>query len=59
MNQILEIAIEQFYVIGVNLPGPGYGIAKNNVRNIFEPMADAYLFPTPAPTNPEQYWFEV
>jgi len=57
-NQILDAAIEQFYVVGVNLPGPGYGIAKNNVKNILEPMWDAYLFPAPGPTNPEQFFFE-
>jgi peptide/nickel transport system substrate-binding protein len=56
-NQILQIAIEQFYVVGVNLPGPGYGIARANVKNILEPMWDAYLYPAPGPTNPEQFYF--
>lgn len=58
MRQILEIAIEQFYGIGVILPGAGYGIAKNTFRNVFDGMPDAFLYPTPGPTNPEQYYFQ-
>jgi len=57
-QQILDIAAEQFYAIGLSLPGPGYGIVKNNFRNIYEPMPDANLYSTPGPTNPEQYYFE-
>ena len=58
MRQILDIAAEQFYGIGIALPAQGYGIAKTNLRNIFEPMPDASLYPTPGPTNPEQYFYE-
>jgi peptide/nickel transport system substrate-binding protein len=57
-QQILEVAIEQFYAIGVNLPGPGYGIAKNNVKNIPAPVPDAYLYPSPAPVNTEMFFFD-
>ncbi len=57
-QQILDMAAEQFYAIGITLPGPGYGIAKTNLRNVFEPMPNAYLYPHPGPTNPEQYYFE-
>lgn len=57
MKQILAIAKENFPVIGVSLPGNGYYIAKNNMRNIAEPMLHAYLFPTPAPYDPFQWYF--
>ena len=57
MKQILEIAKENFPVIGVSLPGNGYYIAKNNMRNIAEPMLHAYLFPTPGPYDPFQWYF--
>ena len=56
MNQILEIAADQFYVMGVSLPAPGYGIVKNNFHNVPESMPDAYLYPTPAPTDTSQYF---
>jgi len=59
MAQILAIAEEQFYAIGISLPAPGYGIRKNSVRNVPAVMFQAYLYPTPAPTNTTTYWFDV
>jgi peptide/nickel transport system substrate-binding protein len=58
MKEILAIAKENFPVIGISLPGNGYYIAKNNLRNVAEPMLHAYLFPTPAPYDPFQFYFE-
>lgn len=57
MRQILTIGKENFPVIGVSLPGEGYYIAKNNLRNVAELMLHAYLFPTPAPYDPFQWYF--
>ncbi len=57
MKQILVLAKENFPVIGISLPGDGYYIARNNMRNIAEPMFHAYLFPTPAPYDPFQWYF--
>lgn len=57
MTEILAIAKENFPVIGISLPGNGYYIAKNNMRNIAEPMLHAYLFPTPGPYDPFQWYF--
>jgi peptide/nickel transport system substrate-binding protein len=57
MKQILAIAKENFPVIGISLPGEGYYIAKNNVRNIADSMLHAYLYPTPAPYDPFQWYF--
>jgi peptide/nickel transport system substrate-binding protein len=58
-KQILQIAQEEFWGPGINLPGSGYGIAKNSFRNVPAPMIQAYFYPTPGPTNPEQYFFKV
>ncbi len=58
MRQILEITREQFPVIGVSLMPNGYYIAKNNLRNVPETMKQAWLFPTPAPYDPFQWYFE-
>jgi peptide/nickel transport system substrate-binding protein len=58
MRQILDIAAEEFYVIGVSLPAPGYGIVRNNFHNVPASMPDAWLYPSPAPTNPEQYFID-
>lgn len=55
-KQILQIAKEQFYVIGtIQNPQP-YGIVKNNFQNVPQGMPAANTFHTPALTNPEQYW---
>ncbi len=56
---ILAIAEEQFHAIGVSLPALGYGIKKTYVRNVPDIMPGATVYPTPAPTNPEQYWFDL
>lgn len=59
MGELLAIAQEQFYAIGVSLPAAGYGLVKNTFTNVPESMPDATQYPTPAPTNPEQYYFDV
>ncbi|WP_129669596.1 ABC transporter substrate-binding protein [Phytoactinopolyspora endophytica] len=50
-REILQIAKEQFYVIGIALPTDGYGIAKNNLRNVVESFPDSWLYVTPGPIN--------
>ncbi|MCD6290000.1 MAG: ABC transporter substrate-binding protein, partial [Anaerolineae bacterium] len=56
MKQILEIAADQFYVIGISLNPRGYGIVKNNFHNVPKVMPGSWLYPNPAPTNPCQYF---
>jgi peptide/nickel transport system substrate-binding protein len=56
MRELLEIAADQFYVIGLTSAPPGYGIVKNNFHNVPALMPGAWQYPNPAPTNPEQYW---
>jgi len=56
--EILDIAAEEFYAIGISLPLQGYGIVKNTFHNVPEVMPSAWLYPHPAPTRPEQYFTE-
>ncbi|MCD7059880.1 ABC transporter substrate-binding protein [Pelagibacterium sp. HS1C4-1] len=58
MVEILDIAKEQFPLVGVSLVPNGYYIAKNNLRNVPDEMKQAWLFPTPAPYDPFQWYFE-
>ncbi|MGD7704970.1 ABC transporter substrate-binding protein [Microlunatus sp. Y2014] len=58
MTEILAIAKEEFYAIGIHLPGDGYGIVKNNFHNVPKVMIDSYYWSGPGPTNPEQYFIE-
>jgi peptide/nickel transport system substrate-binding protein len=56
MKEILQIAADEFYALGISLPAPGYGIVKNNFKNVPASFPNAWLYPHPAPTNPEQYY---
>jgi peptide/nickel transport system substrate-binding protein len=58
MKQILQIAQEQFYCIGVSLQPLGYGIVKNNFKNVPKSMPTAWNYPNPAPYDPPQFFFE-
>ena len=55
-KQILDIAADQFYSIGIKVPNDAYGIVRNNFHNVPERMPNSFGYPTPAPTNPEQYF---
>lgn len=59
MEEILEIAKEKFYHIGIANQPPGYGLVKDNFRNVPESMPQAGLYPNPAPTMPEQYFIDT
>jgi peptide/nickel transport system substrate-binding protein len=59
MMEILEIAAEQFYVIGISTEPDGYGIAKNNLRNVQMTMPWSWIFPHPAPTNPQLWYWDM
>jgi peptide/nickel transport system substrate-binding protein len=58
MRQILDIAADEFYALGISLPANGYGIIKNNFHNVPASFPNAWLYPHPAPTNPFQYFIE-
>ncbi len=57
-NELLEISVDMFYAIGISLPSPGYAIKNVSLRNVPSVMPDASLYPNPAPTNPQQWWFD-
>jgi peptide/nickel transport system substrate-binding protein len=57
-REILAIAKEQFWAIGTVLQPENYGIKANNFHNVPEPIPEAYLYLTPAPARPEQFFIE-
>ena len=56
MRQMIEIAQEEFYQIGVSLPTAGYGLVKNNVHNVPDTMWDSFFFGNPGAVHPEQFF---
>jgi peptide/nickel transport system substrate-binding protein len=55
-KQILDIAADQFWLMGVSLPPQGYGIAKNDMHNVPADQPYAYVYPTPGPLGVAQLW---
>ena len=56
MNRALIIARESFWTIGIAQGPERFGIMRSNFHNVPEQMPAAWLYPDPAPTNPEQYF---
>lgn len=56
MTEILDIAAEEFYVIGTVLEPDAFGIVTNRMRNVPDSVVNSWIYPTPAPFNPEQFW---
>ena len=56
MKQILDIAADEFYVIGISTEPDGYGIVKNNFHNVPASMPWSWIYPHPAPVNPPQFF---
>ncbi len=58
MREILDIAADQFYVFGTAPLPHGFGVVKNNFRNVPDRVLNATPAASPANTNPEQYFIE-
>jgi peptide/nickel transport system substrate-binding protein len=58
LGEILTIAQENFWVLGMGTPAVVYGIRKNNLKNVPDSMWEAAVYPTPGPLNPAQFYFE-
>ncbi|MCA9890749.1 MAG: ABC transporter substrate-binding protein, partial [Anaerolineae bacterium] len=56
MEEVLQIAADNFWALGINLPAPGYTIRRNNFMNTPESYPNAWLYPHPGPTNTFQYY---
>jgi peptide/nickel transport system substrate-binding protein len=58
MKQILDIARDEFLVIGTLLPLNTYGIVKNNMINVPDTMFASTEWPQPSAARPEQFAFK-
>jgi peptide/nickel transport system substrate-binding protein len=56
MTEILELATEQFYRIGISLDMGQFGVVKNNYYNVPSAMPESWNYPEPVPTNTSTYW---
>lgn len=58
MMEILEIAADNFYVIGISKPAPSYGVANQDMQNIMDWMPASWQYPTPGPADTFQFYFD-
>jgi peptide/nickel transport system substrate-binding protein len=56
LREVITMAREQFYAIGISLPPKGYGIARTDFHNVPTTMMIESDYPEPGPSNPEQYF---
>ncbi|MEZ4710718.1 MAG: ABC transporter substrate-binding protein [Caldilineaceae bacterium] len=56
MMQVLDIAADEFYAIGTVLEPNAFGIVTNRMRNVPKVLPNSWIYPTPGPYNPEQFW---
>src|SRR5690606_1156682 len=56
MKEILRISKEFFYHIGIGRDPSSFGIVRNNFHNVPEEFPIGWYYPSPAPTNPEQFF---
>jgi peptide/nickel transport system substrate-binding protein len=57
MKQLFDITAEEFETIGVCLAVGGFGIIRNNLRNVPEKQPDSWTWPNPGPALPQQFTF--
>ncbi len=58
MKQILDIAADNFWAMGLTKYYKAYGIRKTNFKNLPQEVWAWHLCNSPAQTYPEQYYFE-
>jgi len=57
MKDILQISADYFPAICIANDPDVFGIVKNNMMNVPKTLLESATLLTPAPTNPEQYFF--
>jgi peptide/nickel transport system substrate-binding protein len=58
MMQVLDIAADQFYCVGTVLEPNAFGVVTNRMRNTPALLPNSWIYPTPGPYNPAQFWVD-
>lgn len=58
MKEIISIAKDRFYTIGICTEADSYAICNNDLRNVPDTMPWEWMYPHPAPSNPCCWWFD-
>ncbi len=57
-QQIIDEAADQFEVIGLASAPDRYGVVAKNMKNVPDGMPASWMYPNPAPTLPQTYYYE-
>ena len=57
MKQLMQLAKEQFWQLGIALPTGAYGIVRNAMHNTPKQMFTGGDYCDPGPTNPDTYYY--
>ncbi len=57
--ELLDSAADAFVQIGIAAPATRHAVARRDFRNVPRLLWDSWLYPTPAPTNPAQYYIDA
>jgi peptide/nickel transport system substrate-binding protein len=58
MKQVFDLCADAFETMGVSLSANLFGIASNRLKNVPDGMPNAWSWPNPGPSLPQQYFFE-
>ena len=56
-NELLDLAADQFYNIGIALPATEYYVVNNDLHNVPDPLIRGWMYPGPAPVNYQTFYF--
>ncbi|WP_448203993.1 ABC transporter substrate-binding protein [Azospirillum sp. sgz302134] len=57
--ELLDSVAEAFVQIGIATDVPRFAVARKDFRNVPRMLWDSWIYPTPAPTNPAQYYIDA
>jgi peptide/nickel transport system substrate-binding protein len=57
-DEIHQIAADEFEVIGISTPPSLVGVVKNGLMNVPEALPASWMYPDPAPTMPQTYYWK-
>jgi peptide/nickel transport system substrate-binding protein len=59
MKQLLQIAADQFWVIGISTRPDRYTVKANSLHNVMDNMPDSWSYPNPAPQELYTWYFKA
>lgn len=56
-SEILQIAADQFEIIGISTAPNLFGVVNTKLRNVPQTIPGSWMYPDPGPTLPQTYFF--